>query len=145
MARYVLDTSALMTLLLQEDGFHQVVDLLDRSSRLPNSEDYEILIPFVALMEAEYQLLRRIPEEEVERDIQIIQAWPVEISESNPEWRYHAARLKAPGRLSLADAWIASLAMMVDAELVHKDPEFDGIGGLKALRLPYNQRSPEPA
>lgn len=59
----------------------------------------------------------------------------------DPEWRKAAARLKARAGLSLGDAWNASLALLLDAELVHKDPEFDDVKGLKSLRLPYKPKT----
>lgn len=57
--------------------------------------------------------------------------------ESNEPWRLEAARIKAVFRLSLADAWISSLATLQEAELVHKDPEYDAVTALESLRLPY--------
>ena len=59
----------------------------------------------------------------------------VSVIESNPGWGVLAADVKSRGGLSLADAWIASLALMHDAELVHKDPEFDRVEGLRSFRL----------
>ena len=41
-----------------------------------------------------------------------------------PEILEEAARLKAGGGLSVADAWIAATALSRAAVLVHKDPEF---------------------
>lgn len=38
-----------------------------------------------------------------------------------------AAALKATHALSVADAWIAACALMLDAVLVHKDPEFSSV------------------
>jgi predicted nucleic acid-binding protein len=90
----------------------------------------------MALTEAEYWLLRRLPEE-TEWPMLLLQSWPVKVEESYPEWQHQAARLKAKGFLSVADAWIAALAIIWDAELVHKDPEFDQIQGLKTLCLSY--------
>lgn len=40
-----------------------------------------------------------------------------------PEILDEAARIKAAGGLSVADAWIAATAAVHDAVLVHKDPE----------------------
>ncbi|MGC2166104.1 MAG: hypothetical protein WA632_08835 [Gallionella sp.] len=37
----------------------------------------------------------------------------------------------------LADAWIAAAALELDATLVHKDPEFENLPGLRKERLPY--------
>jgi hypothetical protein len=41
----------------------------------------------------------------------------------------------------VADAWICGLARLLDAELVHKDPEYDTVPDLKALQLPYKDRT----
>ena len=46
-----------------------------------------------------------------------------------------AARVKASGQLSLADAWMAALALLHDAQLVHTDPEFDNVAGLRSVKL----------
>jgi ribonuclease VapC len=47
-----------------------------------------------------------------------------------------AAEIKATHRLSLADAWIAALATLLRATLVHKDPEFEPLD-IPQHRLPY--------
>jgi len=36
-----------------------------------------------------------------------------------------AAEIKATYRLSVTDAWIAATAVLLNATLVHKDPEFE--------------------
>jgi predicted nucleic acid-binding protein len=59
--------------------------------------------------------------------------------ESSPEWGREAARIKSRVSLSIADAWNAALAVMLGAELVHKDPEFDHVPELKHRRLPYKK------
>ncbi|MCL0057515.1 PIN domain-containing protein [Dehalococcoidales bacterium] len=125
MAAYVLDSSAVMSVLFDEVGAFKVLELLDEASR-GNSQ---ISLRFMALMEIEYWLLRRLPKE-AERSLLLVQSWPVEVEESYPE-------LKAGFPLSVADAWIAALAIIQDAELVHKDPQFERIRDLKTLRLPY--------
>jgi len=51
-----------------------------------------------------------------------------------------AAEIKASVPLSFADAWIAASALELDAVLVHKDPEFEQVEGLKQERLPYKSR-----
>jgi len=47
-----------------------------------------------------------------------------------------AAEIKALQPLSLADAWIAASAILAQAELVRKDPEFRTLD-LAQLTLPY--------
>jgi predicted nucleic acid-binding protein len=95
-------------------------------------------------MEIEYKLLRKAPRAKVNEVLGLVATWPITIRESDPEWRTQAAAVKAAGRISLADAWIASLALLLDAELVHKDPEFDKVPRLKALRLPYDRVESTP-
>ncbi len=45
-------------------------------------------------------------------------------------------RSAAPGRLPLADALIAGTADAAGLILVHRDPHFDTVPGLKVLGLP---------
>lgn len=133
MSGYVLDTSALLTLFGGEEGATQVVQVLESGEPL--------YLPFMALMEFEYMTERERGLEELYQALRLIQAWPASLVESHPDWRHAAARLKARAGLSLGDAWNASLALLLDAELVHKDPEFDDVRGLKSLRLPYKPKT----
>lgn len=136
MAVFVLDTSAIMCLLFQEEGADQVVEILDAAGNREVQDRTLVLVPFIALMETEYWLRRRLPAREVERTLLMVESWPIQVMESTPEWRREAARIKATVSLSVADAWIASLATLHQGELIHKDPEFEGVAGLKMLRLP---------
>lgn len=133
MPGYVLDTSALLALFRGEDGAGQVVEVLESGEPL--------YLPFMALMEFEYMTERERGLADLYGALRLIHAWPASLMESNPDWRRAAARLKAKAGLSLGDAWNASLALLLDAELVHKDPEFDEVGGLKSLRLPYKSKT----
>jgi predicted nucleic acid-binding protein len=139
---YVLDTSAILAMLADEPGAERVSALLQPSAGdvLHEAGDEEVdgcLLPFLALMELEYLARRRLGEAEASRLLQLVQSWPAEVVESESAWRHEAARVKATTPLSVADAWIASLALLHDAVLVHKDPEYDAVDGLLAERLPY--------
>ena len=133
MSVYVLDTSALLTVLNNEPGVGAVLDVLEAA----RSGEARVYVPFMALMELEYMSLRQRSREATQGILTLVESWPVEIEESTQEWRHEAARAKAGASISLADAWMCSLACLLDAELVHKDPEYDGIRGLRALQLPY--------
>jgi ribonuclease VapC len=98
-----------------------------------------VFVPFITLMEVEYKLIRERVED-IDKHMATFLTWPVNVIESDEHWRRAAARIKARGKISLADSWVASLALINDAELVHKDPEFDAIPELRALRLPYRRR-----
>ena len=114
---YVLDSTAVLALLLGEPEAVRVADLIEK---VQAGED-ELLMPFMTLMEVRYRLLRDFPSEASAAGA-VVNSWPAHVEESNSRWREAAARVKARGGLSLADAWIAALALMHDAELVHKDP-----------------------
>ena len=124
---YVLDTSALMRLLLDEPGADQV-------QRIVEGDD-SVALPFMTVMEIQYTLLRRLPRSQVEQIVATLRAWPVEIVESDLAWGWQAAQVKSRGGLSLADAWIAALALQRDFTLLHQDPEFDSVPDLRAQKM----------
>lgn len=124
---YVLDTSALMRLLLDEPGADQV-------QRIVEGDD-SVALPFMTVMEIQYTLLRRLPRTQVEQIVATLRAWPVEIVESDLAWGWQAAQVKSRGGLSLADAWIAALALQRDFTLLHQDPEFDSVPDLRAQKM----------
>jgi predicted nucleic acid-binding protein len=130
-AGYVLDTSAIMAVLYREDGRPEVEALFQQPE--------PILVPFMAMMEVHYKIMREFPDT-LDRRLALVSSWPVDVIESTPEWREIAAAVKAPGRVSTADAWVAALALHNDAVLVHKDPEFERVRQLRELRLPYKPR-----
>lgn len=133
MPHYVLDTSAIMTLLSNEQGTDLVEDLLFRAQ----IEETTVYLPFMVLMELEYLLLRKRRQDEVQHILYLVENWPVEIAQEHAAWRHQAAMVKASCPVSVADAWICGLALLFDAQLVHKDPEFDSVPNLRVLRLPY--------
>jgi len=131
LADYVLDTSAVMAVLQAEDGAQTVRELIDGGA--------DCTLPFVVMMEIEYKLLaKRVAK--VDDALNLVWSWPVSIVESDAPWGRIAAQVKAHGGLSFADSWVASLALIQDATLVHKDPEFEPVSGLKHLKLPYKAR-----
>lgn len=142
MPGYVLDTSALLAAVQHEPGGIEVLEIL--GSRLggevhepsPVSEAPPVYVPFMALMELEYNLIQRRGHYEAAGESAVIRAWPVELVESNVRWRQEAARIKAAYALSLGDAWIAALAILRSARLVHRDPGYDAIPELESVRLP---------
>ncbi|MFU8773964.1 MAG: PIN domain-containing protein [Anaerolineales bacterium] len=133
MSTFVLDTSAVITILNQEDGWDLVYPLFDESKK----NQAVLYLPFMVLMELEYLLLRKVSAEETMVIMSMVISWPIQIAESSSEWRHQAAMIKSDTALSVADAWIASLAQLHSAELVHKDPEYEQISNLRLLTLPY--------
>jgi predicted nucleic acid-binding protein len=107
----------------------------DDVQRIVEGEE-PVLLSFMTIMEMDYVLRRTLSPAEVEQAMAAFREWPVTVVESSPAWGRVAAEVKSRGGLSVADAWIASLALLHDAELVHKDPEFDAVKGLRSYRLP---------
>jgi predicted nucleic acid-binding protein len=134
--RYVLDTSALLTLIEDEAGADDVQALLEQAGR----GEVSLLISFISFMEVYYISLQERGQEEAEERVQLMAALPVLRVESTEALAVLAGQFKAHYRLSVADAWIAALAQERDATLVHKDPEFEEIEAtVKVLKLPYKK------
>ena len=125
---HVLDTSALLALLEDEEGADTVERVLHHE---------KVFVSFISLMEFLYVKLREQGEERAGMAYALLKAMPIHVVESDEELCMLAAHIKAAHRLSLADAWIAATAERLGAILVHKDPEFDAFTErLKMLRLP---------
>lgn len=141
----MLDTSALLSLVQRGPGWERVLEVLgsgvggevhEPAPEASASAPPPVYLPFMSLMETDYQLRRRRGPYEADRMLRMIRAWPVELVESSERWRREAARIKADYSLSVADAWIAALAIQRAARLVHRDPEYDAIPELVSERLP---------
>ncbi|GAB4121312.1 MAG: hypothetical protein Tsb0027_17450 [Wenzhouxiangellaceae bacterium] len=117
MKRYLLDTSALLTLRDDEPGADQVETLLQ-------CVDGQCLGCFMSRMEVLYRVWKDEGELAGKLALQQCLALPMQWIEYSDELLLQAAELKAGNSLSVADAWIAAAAMTQDAILVHKDPEF---------------------
>jgi predicted nucleic acid-binding protein len=120
MKRYLLDTSALLTLRDDEPGAQRVADLLTLASQ----RKAKCFGCFMSLMEVLYRVWKDENEQAAQQAYQQCLALPIEWLHSSESLLQQAAQLKATQRLSLADAWIAACALEQDAILIHKDPEF---------------------
>ena len=75
-------------------------------------------------MELLYLIGREEGEEAAREVLRLVESFTVEWITCEPVILEVAARLKARGRLSVADSWIAATAITRKAVLVHKDSEF---------------------
>jgi len=136
--RYLLDTSAILALTDQEDGFERVEELLDRAT----SGDVEVAICAMSLMELFYITLQEQGEDAAARLVALVKSWPVRWIFPDERMLLFAGRLKAFHRISFADALIAGSAKLSESVLVHKDPEFDSLAEeVPLLSLPYKRKS----
>ena len=131
---YVFDTSAWLALIEDEAGADVVQTLLEST----RSGEIDIFVSFMSFMEVFYITQQEREIEEARARVRLMESLPIRRVESTPSLCESAAKLKAKYRISVADAWIAALALERNATLIHKDPEFERMEGeLQVLRLPY--------
>jgi predicted nucleic acid-binding protein len=117
---YVLDTSALLTLRSDESGANRVESLLAQAKQ----NQCRLLVSFMSRMELFYLVWRREGEEAARHALRLIDSFALEWVSCEADILEIASRIKAQGRISLADSWIGATAVARKATLVHKDPEF---------------------
>src|SRR5260221_4421657 len=120
---YVLDTSALLTIIEDETGVEQVLGLLEKA----RGGEANLLVSFISFMEVYYISLQEKGVTEAQERTRLLAALPMQRVESSETLGVQAGAFKALHHLSVADAWIAALAKEHNATLVHKDPEFEQI------------------
>lgn len=127
---YLLDTSALLTFIEDEEGADRVEQALEQPTTL---------LPWPVLLETCYITIQEEGQAEADRRIALIKQLNVKILwDMDESTLLTAARLKAEHRVSLADAIVAAFAIRKDAVLMHKDPEFDALIGMLPMEaLPY--------
>jgi len=135
MKRYLLDTSALLTLRDEEDGAEQVAAILGQARQ----QRAHCFACFLTLMEVFYRVWKDEGELAGRLAYEQCQALPLTWIHEDKALLEKAAAVKATQQISLADAWIGACAILQNAELVHKDPEFEGLDCAQ-VRLPYKQR-----
>ncbi len=136
--RYLLDTSALVALLLDEPGASTVQDLLRAAGKAEASVSSASATVTVLC----YLLWQREGESAAKAVMIDVRALPVKVIDTHERLALRAARLKALYRVSFADAVIAATAMECDAILVHKDPEYSElINEVRQLVLPLKKSS----
>jgi len=127
---YLLDTSALLSFIEDEEGADRVEQALRQK---------ETIVPCPILLEMDYITLQEEGQAEADRRFALIKQLKVKILYDMDEATVlTAAMLKARHHVSLADAIIAAFAIRKGAILIHKDPEFEVLTGLlKMESLPY--------
>lgn len=122
---YLLDTSALLTLIEDETGAARVEQIL---------REQPVIITWMSLLEVYYITQQERGIAEAERRYALLKVLPVTmIWHIDEPLLLTAARLKAKYRLSLADTIIAACAIRQNATILHKDPQFEALAGQVAL------------
>jgi predicted nucleic acid-binding protein len=131
MKRFLLDTSALLTLRDDEAGADRVAEVLN----LATSGKAKCYGCFITLMEVYYRVWRDEDKEAGQLAYQQCLALPVEWMSNSETLLVRSAEYKAMYPLSIAGAWIAACAAEQGAVLLHKDPEFKPLPVMQELLL----------
>ncbi|MFH0822923.1 MAG: PIN domain-containing protein [Pseudomonadota bacterium] len=107
MKKYILDTSAILTLRDDEPGAERVADVLEQAQR----GIVTCLGCFMTLMEVLYRVWRDEGELCGRHAYEQCLALPIVWIRESPDLLVRAGELKASHRLSVADAWIAACAL----------------------------------
>ena len=135
MKRFLLDTSALLTLRDDEPGADRVAQVLEMAMQ-GQAKCYGC---FMTLMEIFYRVWRDENEAAGQLAYQQCLALPIEWLHNTETLLVKAAQFKALYPLSIADAWIAACASEHSAVLLHKDPEFKVLAVSQEL-LPFKSK-----
>jgi uncharacterized protein len=130
----VLDTSAVIAFLCNEDG----ADLVEGHLNKAKKGGVNLHISFATIAELFSSAVRKEGKDKAEFYMAILKSWPATIVHSDDDLCLSSGALKAKYKMSFADAFIASTALHLDGILVHKDPEFDALKTILRMEsLPY--------
>jgi predicted nucleic acid-binding protein len=132
-----LDSSAILALLYGEAGMQTVRELLEESERDRGS----VYLSVLSVTEVVSSLSKTHGEDVARDELQVVLSLPTQFESPTRAQCAEAGWLRGRHRLSTADAVIAVQAMAAGAELVHKDPEFESVVGLKQRPLPYKTKT----
>lgn len=130
----ILDTSAVFAYVDDEDGSEVVADYLRAGQR----QKLILYVSFISLTEIRYITLREKDETSADYLVGLVKSWPLNWVWPDERQCLLAARYKAEYRISLADSFVAAASFLLNAALVHKDPEFERMAKELQLRaLPF--------
>ncbi|MCL4507016.1 MAG: PIN domain-containing protein [Chloroflexi bacterium] len=130
----VLDAWAVLAFLQDEPAGKLVADIIADTHEAGGS----VLMTVANAGEVWYIVSREASESDADASIADLLNIGVQLTDINWELTRIAARFKARGRLSYADAYAAALAKQSKCELVTGDPEFKALDGEIKLRWLIN-------
>jgi predicted nucleic acid-binding protein len=137
MSDYVLDTSALLAYIENEEGAEKIEILLMNALERTDT----LFISTVTSIEVFYISLQEQGDVIAEERLELIENLPLVQEPLKPRLTRIVGEIKADKTMSFADSSIAGLAKFMDATLVHKDPEFEQIEDeVKQFKLKYKKK-----
>ncbi|MGR3180076.1 MAG: PIN domain-containing protein [Candidatus Anammoxibacter sp.] len=134
MNKYVLDTSALLAYIENEEGVEEVESLFNKAFE----GEADLFISTISCIEVFYISLKEQGEKIAIERLELINNLMLKQEVLNEQFIEIVGKIKATLNMSFADSCIAGLAKIKEATLVHKDPEYDQLKNeINQLKLPY--------
>lgn len=134
--QYVLDTSAILAFIENEEGVGEVEKLLQKAL----DDEIVLTISIVSCIEVSYISWQEQGDQAAVERLQLINDLTITQEPVDSQLIRIIGEIKAVKTMSFADCCIAGLAKFKQATLVHKDPEYEQIADeIKQLKLPYKQ------
>ena len=129
---YVLDACALLSVTGNEEGADIVVNMYNKASK----GEVKLLLNRINLPEVYYNFYRYQGKMYADNFIKSIKQSEIQICEFDEKLFYHAGRLKAAYKISLADSIVLAQTITVNGALLTCDHhEFDVIERNEAIRF----------
>lgn len=133
MAKFVLDSYALLAFFRDETGADDVEKLLNEAAE----DKHELYVAVVNVGEVYYMSCRK---DGIDRANQVWDAMkkiPLHFVEADIDLSLAAAKIKASHKLSFADAFAAALTIQKKATLITGDDEFRNLTGEAGFKVKY--------
>ena len=133
MARFVLDSYALLAFFRDETGADEVEKLLNEAAE----DKHELFVTVINAGEVYYMSCRKDTVTKANQVWDAMRKFPLQFIEADMELSFAAAKLKANYKISFADAFAAALTIQKKAALVTGDREFDNLKGEVNFKVKY--------
>jgi len=100
----------------------------------------KVYVSFMTFMECRYRLWKDHGQHAADEIFRTLCLLPVTRVDVDDALLLTASELKAQHKISVADSWIIATAIVRNATLVHKDPEFDALSHRLTMKtLPFKE------
>ena len=139
MSRYVLDTSALLAYIENEDGVRDIERVLMETL----DGQHTLYVSVVSCIEVFYISLQEQGQTVATERLQLLKNLPLVHEPLQENVVAIVGKIKASYLMSFADCCIAGLAKQKHAILIHKDPDFEQLEHeISQHKLPYKTKHP---
>ena len=133
MAKFVLDSYALLAFFRDESGADAVEKLLNEAAE----DKHELYLTSVNAGEVYYMSCRKDSVSKANQVWEAMKKFPLHFVVADMDISLAAAKIKANHKLSYADAFAAALTIQKKATLITGDNEFESLAGEPGFKVKY--------